>query len=287
MTTVAIAGGTGKAGAALAGRLATRFAVRRLGSGTNLLSLADTEAALAGAHTGVYLARGAKTGFRLVQAKPADLDVMMADSFARAAKRCGLKRVVYWRCGADDERHAVLAASGVPVTAVDSEEALAEAVTDVPEGAPSDALLAPKAGMHPGICSVQRLPLPKGWTAEQAAGAYFDWAAAHLPGVSRLHVGDGWTLRAFGLPVLCLSLLRGRSTATSAVLSTGGGLLAGTTAGVGTFEFRVVETAQGPRLFTNLMGFVPSLPWFFYRATQAPVHGWVMARFGRWLATQA
>lgn len=286
MTTVAIAGGTGRAGTLLSDRLGTRFAVRRLGSGTNLLSLADTEAALAGAQVGVYLARAGKNGHRLVQAKPADLDVLMADSFARAAARCGLKRLVVWRCGPTDERLAPLEASGVPVTAVDSEDALAAAIADVPAATGSTALVAPKAPVNPGILSLQRLPLPTGWTAEQAVRAYFDWTANHLPGVSRQQAGDGWTLRLFGVPVLCLSLLRGRSTPTSAVLATGGGLLSGSIAGQGTFEFRVVATAEGPRLFTNLMGFIPALPWPLYRAFQAPVHAWVMARFGRWLAAQ-
>ncbi len=287
MTTVAIAGATGKTGGRLADQLGARFAVRRLGGGTNLLSLAEAEAGLAGAQVGVYLARAGKNGYRMVQAKPADLDLLMADSFARAAARCGVKQLVHWRCGPDDERVAVLEASGVPVTVVDSEEALASAVQGA-TAAPSAEAEGPRlrSGHAAGICSLQRLPLPKGWTAEQAAAAYFDWAAAHLLGVSRQRTGDGWTLRAFGMPVLCLSLIRGRTTPTSAVLATGGGLLSGATAGSGTFEFRVVQTAQGPALFTNLMGYVPALPWLLYRMAQAPVHGWVMARFGRWLSAQ-
>lgn len=286
MTTVAIAGATGKTGGRLAERLGARFAVRRLGSGTNLLSLADAEAALAGAQVGVYLARAAKTGFRMVQAKPADLDLLMADSFARAAARCGLTQLVHFRCGPNDERVAVLEASGVPVTVVDTEEALDAAVTAAPGAAPSSALVAPKNGTHAGICSLQRLPVPKGWTAEQAARAYFEWAGTHLPGVGRQITGDALALRAFGAEVLCLSLIRGRTTPTSAVLQVGGGLMAGRPAGDGVFEFRIVATAEGPRLFTNLMGYVPALPWPLYRVTQAPMHGWVMARFGRWLTQQ-
>jgi hypothetical protein len=287
VTTVAIAGGTGKTGGRLAERLGARFAVRRLGSGTNLLSLADTEAALAGAHVGVYLARPTRSPFRLTQAKAPDLELLMADSFARAAARCGVRRIIVWRCGADDERLVALEASGVPLTVVDSAEAIDAALESEPAHAStSDALLAPQQTPEPGICSLQRLPLPAGWTAEQAARAYFDWAAAHLPGVSAVCSGDAWTLRAFGAPVLCLSLIRGRSTKDSAVLSTGGGWLEGAFAGKGYFEFRVVQTKHGRALFTNLMGFVPALPWLLYRLGQAPVHAWVMARFGRWLAAR-
>ena len=287
MTTVAIAGGTGRTGGRLAERLGARFAVRRLGSGTNLLSLADTEAALAGAHVGVYLARATRIPFRLTQAKPADLELLMADSFARAAARCGVRRIIVWRCGEDDERLIALGAAGVPLTVVDSAEALdaaLEAEPDHPDKA--DALLAPQGPVDAGICSLQRLPLPAGWTAEQATRAYFDWVAAHLPGVSTICTGDAWTLRAFGFSVLCLSLIRGRSTKDSAVLLSGGGWLAGAVAGKGLFEFRVVQTRSGPALFTNLMGFVPALPWLLYRLIQAPVHVWVMARFGRWLASR-
>ena len=287
MTTVAIAGGTGKTGGRLAERLGARFAVRRLGSGTNLLSLADTETALAGAHVGVYLARASRSPYRLTQAKPADLELLMADSFGRAAARCGVRRILVWRCGEDDERLIALGAAGVPLTVVDSAEALEAALEAEPEHASkADALLAPQQPNVPGICSLQRLPLPADWTAEQAIRSYFDWAGAHLPGVSAQCMGDAWTLRAFGFPVLALSLIRGRTTKDSAVLATGGGWLEGAVTGRGTFEFRVVQTRSGRALLTNLMGFVPALPWLLYRLMQAPVHAWVMARFGRWLATK-
>lgn len=287
MTTVAIAGATGKTGARLAIRLGARFAVRALGSGTNLLSLADTEVALAGAQVGVYLARATRTTFRLIQAKPADLELLMADSFARAAARCGLRRLIVWRCGDDDERLVVLRAAGVPLTVVESEAALEEALQDEPAHAtPSCALLAPEATVAPGVCSVQRLPLPPDWTAVQATRAYFDWAAAHVPFVHASCTGDAWTLHAFGFPVLSLWLIKGRAAKQSAVLATGGGWLAGSVAGTGHFEFRIVQTQSGPALFTILMGFVSALPFLLYRLTQAPVHAWVMARFGRWLAAR-
>ncbi|MBS1149127.1 MAG: hypothetical protein H6Q89_825 [Myxococcaceae bacterium] len=287
MTTVVIAGGTGKTGGRLAERLGARFAVRRLGSGTNLLSLSSAEAALAGAQVGVYLARATRSPYRLTQAKQADLELLMADSFARAAARWGVRRILAWRCGADDERLVPLAAAGVPLTVVDSAEELEAALQSEPEhSSRSDALLAPQPGAEPGVCSLQRLPLPAGWTAEQATRAYFEWVAAHLPGVSAVCTGDAWTLRAFGAPMLCLSLIRGRSTRDCAVLSTGGGWLEGAFAGKGHFEFRIVPTPAGPALFTNLIGFVPALPLLLYRLSQAPFHAWVMARFGRWLATK-
>ncbi len=286
MTTIAIAGGTGKTGGALAERLGSRFCVRRIGSGTNLLSISETEAALAGAQIGLYLARASRWSFRLTQARPQDLELLMADSFARAAARCGLRRILVWRCGPDDERLVALAAAGVPLTVVDSADALEAALASEPEPtSQSNELLAPRPSAGKDVLSLQRLPLPAGWTAEQAARAYFDWAAA-LPAVSAVCTGDAWTLRAFGAPVLRLSLIKGRTTKDSAVLASGGGWLEGAFAGNSLFEFRVVQTSKGPALFTNLMGFVPSLPWLLYRIGQAPVHAWVMARFGKWLGLQ-
>ncbi len=285
---IVIAGGTGKAGRRLAQKLGGRYAVRQLGSGTNLLSLGDAEVAMSGAQTGVYLARATRSYYRLLQARPADLELLMADSFGRAAARCGVKRIFVWRCGADDERVTVLAGCGVPLTVVDSAEEIEAAfAADPPDPEGSSALLAPQPAMGPGICSLQRLPLPAGWTAAKAASEYFGWAASHLPGVSASAVGEAWTLRALGVSVLSLSMIHGRMTPQSAVLRTGGGLLDGTGAGPGQFEFRIVQTNAGPALLTSLMGFVPSLPWFLYRWFQAPIHAWVMARFGKWLATQS
>ncbi len=270
----------------MAEKLAARYAVRQLGSGTNLLSLGDAEVAMSGAQTAVYLARATRSYFRMLQAKPEDLELLMADSFGRAATRCQVKRIYVWRCGADDERVTVLAGCGVPLTVVDSAEEIERALeADPPDPEGSSALLAPQPAMGPGICSLQRLPLPAGWTAAKAAGAYFGWAAS-LPGVNSSAVGEAWTLRAMGIDVLSLSMIRGRTTPQSAVLQTGGGLLDGTGAGPGQFEFRIVQTNKGPALLTNLMGFVPSLPWILYRWFQAPIHAWVMARFGKWLATQ-
>ena len=47
-------------------------------------------------------------------------------------------------------------------------------------------------------------------------------------------------------------------------------------------EFRVTPDAR--HLLTAIHDFVPRLPWWLYRLTQALVHRWVMGRFGRHLA---
>ena len=62
---------------------------------TNLFSLLDVERALAGADVGVYLVHSMSPPSSLTQGAFEDLDLILADNFARAAKLHGLKRIVY------------------------------------------------------------------------------------------------------------------------------------------------------------------------------------------------
>jgi len=57
----------------------------------DLLSLRDAEEAVKGADVGVYLIHAASSTARLVQSHQADLDLVAADNFARAAAKAGLK----------------------------------------------------------------------------------------------------------------------------------------------------------------------------------------------------
>jgi len=61
----------------------------------DLFSAMETERALAGADVGVYLVHSMLPSARLTQASFADLDVLLADNFARGAARAGLRRLVY------------------------------------------------------------------------------------------------------------------------------------------------------------------------------------------------
>jgi len=63
-----------------------------------------------------------------------------------------------------------------------------------------------------------------------------------------------------------------------------GGVLSRTT-DTGWLEFRQVQHRQ--YTLAAIHEFVPSLPWLLYLVTQAPLHAWVMARFGRHLAEGA
>ena len=94
----------------------------------DLFALLQTEKALEGAELGVYLVHSMLPRARLTQASFEDCDLLLADNFARAAKRAGLKRIIYLGGLIPDsgklsphlrsrrEVEYALASHGVPVT---------------------------------------------------------------------------------------------------------------------------------------------------------------------------
>ena len=109
--TVAIAGATGFVGQALIPTLLedhrviglTRSPTRAAlpdGSGVewrhcDLFNLEEVVAALEGVDYAIYLVHSMMPSAKLVQASFADMDLLLADNFARAAERNGAKRLVY------------------------------------------------------------------------------------------------------------------------------------------------------------------------------------------------
>ena len=98
----------------------------------DLFSIPETELALKGADVAVYLVHSMSPNARLTQGSFENLDLLLADNFARAARQAGVKRIVYLGglLPSDPSRglsphlqsrleveHA-LAAHGVPVTAI-------------------------------------------------------------------------------------------------------------------------------------------------------------------------
>ncbi|MGV3523558.1 MAG: NAD-dependent epimerase/dehydratase family protein [Candidatus Sericytochromatia bacterium] len=96
--------------------------------GCDLFSLLQAEAALAGADYAFYLVHSMLPMARLTQGSFMDMDLILADNFARAAKLAGVKQIVYLGGiippGAELSRHLqsrlevekTLAGHGVPVT---------------------------------------------------------------------------------------------------------------------------------------------------------------------------
>ena len=136
-----IAGASGFVGKALAPLLAKRFRVIGLsrserdgGDGfaeyrkCDLFSLKQAERALEGGEYAVYLVHNMMPSAKLTQGEFADLDLVCADNFARAASHAGIKQIVFLGglCPSDEtlskhlesrvEVERVLAGHAVPVT---------------------------------------------------------------------------------------------------------------------------------------------------------------------------
>ena len=107
--TVGIAGATGFVGRALCSELAADHRVVGLTRGAHagtdaggvewrgcdLFDLQDVERALTGVDLAVYLVHSMLPAARLTQGSFADLDLLLADNFARAAERAGVSRILY------------------------------------------------------------------------------------------------------------------------------------------------------------------------------------------------
>ncbi len=137
--TVVVAGATGFVGQALVEALVDDFEVIGLSRGAttmpratmrkvDLLDAEATEAALAGARLAVFLVHSMMPSERLVQGAFSDIDLIVADNFARAAARNGVEHIVFLgglvppggpqssHIASRVEVEVALAAYGVPVT---------------------------------------------------------------------------------------------------------------------------------------------------------------------------
>ncbi len=144
---VVIAGGSGFIGSAVCQQLGpdydvvalTRSPTRAATVGTDdpitwrycdLYSLEEVRAALKGATYAIYLVHSMAPSARLTQARPEDMDLLLADTFGRAAADTGTEQIVYLGAVIPDgfeisrllwsrrETEMALAAHGVSVTAL-------------------------------------------------------------------------------------------------------------------------------------------------------------------------
>ncbi|MBA2664834.1 MAG: hypothetical protein H0U74_21275 [Bradymonadaceae bacterium] len=134
------------------------------------------------------------------------------------------------------------------------------------------------------VRSVQRLPLPAGFDAEQVAHAYFRWLTlpAHIIHVVRDHEADEvWRMyvRPLPWPALVLARVVDHGEPGRARYAICGGLLVKRPGGF--LEF--LRVAGDQHVLAAIHDFVPSLWWPLYRVSQALVHVVVMRRFGRYL----
>jgi len=215
--TIAVAGASGFIGRALCDRLALTHTVVALSRAArpsaggierrrcDLFSLLDCERALAGADVAVYLVHSMMPSARLTQASFADMDLILADNFARAAKRAGVKQIVYLggivpetgalspHLASRVEVEHALAAHGVPVTT------LRASLVIGPEGSSFRILQR----------LVERLPvmlLPR-WTRSACQPIHVDDVVALLAGVCGAEFARGETFDIGGPEVLSYGAL--------------------------------------------------------------------------------
>jgi uncharacterized protein YbjT (DUF2867 family) len=144
----------------------------------------------------------------------------------------------------------------------------------------------PRGGQVHTVRSIQRLPtLPQrdcGWIADR----YMQVLPRLLGPLQPIRVTQRGDLVCFrfallGRPLLELRLMPGDEGGERRKFHIVGGLLSATR-DTGWLEFRQVQDRR--YTLAAIHEFVPSLPWLLYRISQAPLHAWVMRRFGRHLA---
>jgi uncharacterized protein YbjT (DUF2867 family) len=143
------------------------------------------------------------------------------------------------------------------------------------------------------VCSIQRLPLPPGYDAIWVAREYARWLPSFFKRVLRVTVDDHLNLafRVTGVkrPLLELSYSSDRSSADRPLYYITGGLLArvgDTPDGRAPARLEFRESPDRRSVLAAIFNYSPSLPWWFYRVTQAPIHLLVMKLFAWHLARQ-
>lgn len=140
------------------------------------------------------------------------------------------------------------------------------------------------------VRSIQRMALPAGRNAAWMADHYFAWLGTLLPPflVTERDPQGSWT--AFAWPgrirILAMNFKPTHSSPDRVMYFITGGLLAKFLGGrTARLEFR--DFLEGRFTLVAIHDFNPALPWYFYRFTQAVIHGLVMALFQRHMAKLA
>lgn len=133
------------------------------------------------------------------------------------------------------------------------------------------------------VRSIQRLGNINNLTSKEISDNYISWLPEHLKSFLIAKKEDNQIcFYALGLPRALLKLehIPDTSSPDREKFHIVGGLLSNTSS-TGWLEFRRV--AKGEFTLVSINDFVPSLPWYIYKYTQAPLHASVMKSFGTYL----
>jgi nucleoside-diphosphate-sugar epimerase len=137
------------------------------------------------------------------------------------------------------------------------------------------------------VRSVQRFEKKHDLHADVISFTYLHWLPRFLDPFLRVKKRNhtvSFHFWGIPLPLLVLEHLYERSSKDRQIYYITGGLLA-KKAERSRLEFR--EVLQGEYVMAAIHEFEPSLPWWIYRMTQAPVHLFVMKKFGDWLKSKS
>lgn len=139
------------------------------------------------------------------------------------------------------------------------------------------------------VRSVQRLPLPAGKDAHWVARQYSQWLPMFFRSLVKVKVDQAGNCYFYfffmkNKSLLDLSFSEDRSFNDRPIYYITGGLMAhlNLLPHPGRLEFRRV--LQNKYILVAIHDYVPTLPWFIYNLTQAPLHLWVMHNFRRYLS---
>lgn len=133
------------------------------------------------------------------------------------------------------------------------------------------------------VRSIQRLDNKEKLTGKELSDSYMAWLPKFLKLLFKAEKkGEQIQFFILGLPwaLLILNRINDESSPEREKFHIVGGLLS-QTSNTGWLEFRVV--AGGQFTLASINEFVPSLPWYIYKFTQAPAHAFVMQSFNRFL----
>ncbi|MEM7110750.1 MAG: epimerase, partial [Bacteroidota bacterium] len=134
------------------------------------------------------------------------------------------------------------------------------------------------------VRSVQRLANPGHKSVAWVAEAYPKWLPTFFKYILKARTtNDEVSFQLFGIKLLRLKYMEERSDKERKLFFIVGGILA-KRGDHGWLEFRSVLDNQ--YIIAAIHEFVPALPWFLYRYTQAIIHLIVMKRFNTFLANQ-
>lgn len=140
--------------------------------------------------------------------------------------------------------------------------------------------------IHPNtVRSIQRLPSAPSVTCDEIAREYENWLPKTLLGLIKVKTDAQNELITFGVrglskPLLLLKPILSGPDQQRAKFHIVGGILS-KRSDCGWLEFR--QIADGKFTLVSINEFVPTLPWYVYRFTQALVHKSVMVAFARHL----